>query len=138
MQWSDISFAPSSHTLRQFGGIWIAFFGGFAAWQGLVRGHTTLGWVLAGLAITVGPVGLVWPRLIRPIYVGWMILAFPIGWTVSKTVLALLYYLIFTPIALIFRLTGRDALALRPARSTETYWTEKPRASSARSYLRQF
>jgi len=138
MQWSDIPFVPSSRTLRQFAGLWIAVFGGYAAWQGLVRGHEGVGWVLAALAGTVGPLGLVWPQLIRPIYVGWMVLAFPIGWTVSKVMLALLYYAIFTPVALVFRLIGRDALALRPLRGTESYWTKKPSAPNVRSYFRQF
>ena len=138
MQWSDISFAPPSRTLRQFGGIWIAFFGGFAAWQGFVRGHEVFAWALAAAAVTVGPVGLIWPQLIRPIYVGWMVLAFPIGWTLSKVVMAVMYYAVFTPVAFVFRLIGRDALALRPVRGTETYWTKKPVAANARSYFRQF
>ena len=30
MQWSDIPFVPSSRTLRQFAGLWIAVFGGFS------------------------------------------------------------------------------------------------------------
>ena len=33
MQWSDIQFSPPRKTLRQFAGLWMAFFGGFALWQ---------------------------------------------------------------------------------------------------------
>ena len=66
--------------------------------------------VLAGLALVVGLLGLVAPRLIRPIYVGWMIAAFPIGWVMSHVVQALILYGLFTPVALVFRLIGRDAL----------------------------
>ena len=47
MQWSDIPFAPPRKMLRQFAGLWIAFFGGFALWQGLVRGNSTLATVFA-------------------------------------------------------------------------------------------
>ena len=43
-----------------------------------------------------------------------MVLAFPIGWTVSLVLLGLVYYGLFTPIGLVFRLVGRDALQLRP------------------------
>ena len=42
-----------------------------------------------------------------------MIAAFPIGWTVSRLMLAAMFYVIFTPVGLVFRLIGRDALRLR-------------------------
>jgi hypothetical protein len=124
--------------LRQFAGLWIAFFGGFALWQGLVRGNETLAWVFGALALGIGPVGLVRPPLLRPIFIGWMLLAFPIGWTVSKIIMALVFYGLFTPLAIIFRLIGRDALALRAVRNSDTYWISKPAARSARNYFRQF
>ena len=44
------------------------------------------------------------------IYVGWMILAFPIGWTISQVILVVMFFGLFTPIGLIFRLLGRDPL----------------------------
>ena len=62
----------------------------------------------------------------RPIYVGWMVLAFPIGWTVSQAMLALMFYGLFTPIGLLFRLIGRDPLQLSRRSGLETYWTPKP------------
>ena len=40
MQWSDIQFKPPRKTLRQFAGLWIAFFGGFALWQYFMRGQS--------------------------------------------------------------------------------------------------
>ncbi len=138
MQWSDIQFRPPRKTLRQFAGLWIAFFGGLAAWQYLMRGHATTATVLGVLALTVGPVGLVRPDWMRPIYASWMVLAFPIGWTVSQVVIAAMFYLLFTPIGLLFRLIGRDPLhrARRPA--AETYWEPKPQASDLRRYFQQF
>ena len=39
-----------------------------------------------------------------------MVLAFPIGWTVSQVILLLMFYGLFTPIGLVFRLIGRDPL----------------------------
>jgi hypothetical protein len=138
MQWSDISFAPSRRTLRQFAGLWILFFGGLACWHGFVRGRPGLALVLAALALTVGPAGLIRPAIIRPIYVGWMILVFPIGWAISRVVMALLFYGLFTPLGLLFRLLGRDPLGLRPVPNRMTYWASKPAAPSVRNYFRQF
>ncbi len=84
MRWSDIQFDPPRKTLRQFAGLWLVFFGGMALWQALVRGRNWTGAVLAVLALTIGPLGLARPEWMRWIYVGWMVLAFPIGWTVSQ------------------------------------------------------
>src|SRR4051812_46755322 len=104
MRWSDIQFDPSRTTLKQFAGLWLVFFGGMALWQALARGHTTAGLCLAALALAIGLPGLARPEWLRPIYVGWMVLAFPIGWTVSQIMLALMFFGLFTPIALVFRL----------------------------------
>jgi hypothetical protein len=138
MQWSDIPFDPPRRTLRQFAGLWLVFFAGLACWEVLKRGHAGAGLVLGLLAVTVGTLGLVRPRAVRPIFVAWMVVAFPIGWTISRVLLALMYYGVFTPMALIFRLIGRDPLARRFEPETATYWTPKPAPHELRSYLRQF
>lgn len=138
MRWSDIPFDPPRATLRQFAGLWLACFGGLALWQGLVRGQAGLAWLCAGLALTIGPLGLMRPGWLRPIYVGWMILAFPIGWTVSQVLLALMFFGLFTPIALVFRLLGRDALHRERRPGVGSYWTPKPAPAGPRSYFRQF
>ncbi|HUY36637.1 MAG TPA: SxtJ family membrane protein [Pirellulales bacterium] len=137
MQWSDISFSPRPRALRQFAVSWIVFFTVLAAWHGAWRGRTELGLTLLALALAIGPLGLIRPRAIRPIYVGWMVLAFPIGWLVSSILLAIVYYGIFTPIALVFRLLGRDALGRR-TRKTDTYWQPKRPVTDVRGYFRQF
>ena len=138
MQWSDIQFHPPLKTLGSSPGLWLVFFGGLAAWQGIVSGRGTLALALAALALTVGLLGLLWPRVIRPVYVGWMVLAFPIGWTVSQAMLAVMFYGLFTPIGLLFRLIGRDPLhrARRPA-SRHT-GAPKPSADDPRRYFKQF
>lgn len=138
MQWSDIPFHPPTKTLRQFGGLCLLFFGAIAAWQGLVKGHATAAIVFGVLALTLGPIGLIRPAWVRPIFVGWMVLAFPIGWTVSRLILALMFYGLFTPVALIFRLLGRDSLNRRRRPDLDTYWTPKPPSAGPRSYFKQF
>jgi hypothetical protein len=138
MQWSDITFSPSGRTLRQFAGLWLLFLGLAACVQGLVRHHTVLAVVLAVVAVVIGLPGLFKPALVRPVYVGAMILAFPIGWTMNKVILACMFYGMFTPIALFFRLIGRDSLSLRHPPATETYWLPKRQATDLSSYFRSF
>ena len=90
------------------------------------------------LAVTVGPLGIAWPRAITPLFIGWMALVYPIGWIVSRIVLGLLFYGLFTPVALVFRIIGRDELRLKPEPQTTTYWQPKPHAIDKTQYLRQF
>jgi hypothetical protein len=137
MRWSDISFRPPDRMLRQYAGLWTVFFSAMAVWQGYLRGDETLGWVFAALAVTVGPLGVLWPQAVRWLYVAWMVLAFPIGWTISNVILALMFFLVFTPVALVFRLRGRDALGLKPKPGAATYWVDKPVITDPRRYLYQ-
>ena len=138
MRWSDIDFAPAPKTLRQFAGLWLAVFGGMAVFQGFWRGRPVIGAMLAILAAVIGTIGLVRPVAVRPIFVGWMVLAFPIGWTVSLVLLGLVYYVVFTPVALVFRLMGRDALALRSDPTASSHWRVRKAPTDVRRYFRQF
>jgi hypothetical protein len=138
MQWSDIPFDPPRRTLRQFAGLWLTFFGGMALWQALARGRMGLAIGLAVLAMTIGLLGLARPAAVRLIYVGWMILAFPIGWTVSQVMLALMFFGMFTPIGLVFRLVGRDPMQRVRRPDLESYWTPKPAPADLRRYFKQF
>jgi hypothetical protein len=138
MQWSDIRFEPDRKTLRQFAGLWMVVFGGVALWQALARGRGSLGLSIGALAMVVGLAGLTRPEWIRLIYVGWMVLAFPIGWTVSQVILLILYFGLFTPIALVFRLIGRDPLHRARRADLASYWSPKPAPADVRSYFKQF
>lgn len=137
MRWSDIDRTPSSRKLRQFAALCLVVFGGLALWQGLARGNVTLAAAFAAAALTLGPLGLLRPQAIRWVYVGWMTAAFPIGWTIGQLLLAAIFFGILTPLALIFRLAGRDALLRRECRQRESYWVAKPSPTDVRSYFRQ-
>ena len=88
--------------------------------------------------MTVGPLGLVRPRLVRPIFVAWTVLAFPIGWAVSRLALAAVFFGVVTPIGLAFRLIGRDPLRLRPEPGRPSYWEPRPATADPARYLRQY
>ena len=137
MDWKDVIARPKPRVLRQFAGLWLIFFGGLAAMR-VWHGHAdAAAGLLAALAVVVGLLGLARPEAVRFIYTGWMIAAFPIGWTVSQIMLVVLYFAVFTPVAFVFRLMGRDSLKLRRPRGA-SYWTVKPQATQAKDYFRQF
>ncbi len=138
MNWSDISFGPSSRTLRQFAAIGAIFFGGLTIWQAGFRSHLTAGIVFAIAGAVIGLFGLIRPKALRWIYVGWMVAVFPIGWLLSRVMLAIMFFGIFTIVATIFRLLGRDALNRQAQPLASTYWKPKPSANEMGDYFRQF
>jgi len=132
-----IQWNPSTKQLRQFAGIWFPAFCGLVGWSiGNKTGHWSeveIGWVLAGL-LSVG--GLVLPALIRPIFVGLILLTFPIGWVVSHLLLGLIFYGVVTPIGLILRISGHDPLQLKKPIGNSVWKTPVGKTDVTR-YLRQ-
>ncbi len=85
-----------------------------------------------------GLLGAFAPPLVKPLYTGLMAVTFPIGWVISHLLLGLIYYGMFTPLALFFRLVGRDALKLKIDRNAASYWIETPTNPDSANYFRQF
>ena len=132
-----IQWNPSTKQLRQFAGIWFPAFCALVGWSiGQKTGHWSeveIGWVLAGL-LSVG--GLVLPVLIRPIFVGLILLTFPIGWVVSHLLLGLIFYGVVTPMGLILRIRGHDPLQLKKPGGNSVWKTSVGKTDATR-YLRQ-
>jgi membrane-associated phospholipid phosphatase len=68
--------------------------------------------------------------LLRPLYIGWMMFAFVLGWINTRIILGIFFYLILTPIGLVLRLTGKDLLDERMDREASTYWKKRDPLSS--------
>jgi hypothetical protein len=135
VRWSDITFAD--RTIRQFAALCLVLVGGLALWHGLILENVIVAILLGVVALTIGPVGLLWPRCIRPLYALLMLAVFPLGWVISHGVLAVLYFGLFTPLAVVFRFRGRDALQRKFCPDQDSYWQERPRPETRR-YFRQF
>src|SRR5881397_3046119 len=54
--------------------------------------------------------GILAPRVLKHIYLGWMTLAFVLGFIVSTILLTIFFYVVVTPIGLVARLCGKDFL----------------------------
>lgn len=82
--------------------------------------------------------GLAWPRVLKWPNKGWMALAAMLGYVSSHIVLAVVFFLIVTPIGLIKRLSGWDPLSRR-ADSSESYWRPySERQRNPRHYEKMF
>jgi hypothetical protein len=56
---------------------------------------------------------------------------------VGEVLLLVIYFLVFTPVAMLFRIIGRDALARKIDRGAATYWRAKESRADVESYFRQ-
>lgn len=92
-------------------------------------------WCLAGAAALLTAAA---PRGLRYPYLGLTYAALPIGLVVSTTVLLLIFYLLLTPLALVFKVIGRDALHRRIRPGQGSYWHVRRSTDEARRYLRQY
>ena len=97
-----------------------------------------MGQAIIAVALGVGLLGLVRPKAIRYLFLAAMVAAFPIGWLVSQCVLAVMFYLILTPLALFFRARGRDVLGRKRPGDCQSFWTEASTPEDMRRYFRQY
>lgn len=134
----DINWNPDKKQLRIFVLLLAVFSCVFAGIHYLRTYSHNGAMIIVGVGFAVAITGAIVPPLARVVYVIWMALAFPIGWTISHTVMALVYYLIFTPIALVMRLAGRDALRRKLDPNLKTYWQEHRQPENVSRYFRQF
>lgn len=142
-----IDWSPPRRTLRSFGIICLVGFPLLAlmacfrvmAFAALPESAvTSTATVLATIGVLSGLLALIAPIALRPLYLGLSIIALPIGLVVSNTLLILLYYLVLTPIALVFKLIGRDSMHRTLNRSASTYWIERKPPADTKRYFRQF
>ena len=112
----------------------LGFLGGFVLWQ---KGET--GFLLWIIGMVILSLGLLKPRLLRPIHQGWMGMSFAMGFFMTHLILALMYYLVFTPVALVMRASGKDPLRLKHDRNVKSYWIKRPhREFTKQSYEKMF
>jgi Saxitoxin biosynthesis operon protein SxtJ len=138
MKWSDLPLKPTARMLREFAGAWLFFFLAVGVYRYVARGQHQVGLAVGVMAVAIGVMGLIKPAAVRWLFVGATLLAFPIGWVVSQIMLAVMFYSIITPLALLFRLQGRDLLARKRAPNRATFWTPKRTPEDMRGYFRQY
>lgn len=129
---------PSQKELQWVGLLLLLF-------AGIVAAIVYKGSGSAFAAKTIGVVGVVLcvvyyavAPLRKPMYLGWLYAAFPIGWVISHLILGLTFYLLMTPIGLLLRLFGKDPMERRWKPEANTYWVEHVPAGSPSRYFRQF
>ncbi len=121
---------------RRFGlmvGAAFCLLGALLWWRGRPMAAGVVG--AAGAALVA--LGLVRPRVLSPVFRAWMKLAMVLSKVTTPVLLAAVYFLVITPIGILRRLTGNNALRAR-ARGNSFWVTRENRGRQRADLERQF
>ena len=90
------------------------------------------------LAAATFAVGTVWPAVFRWPYRTLLVVTLPVAWAAGHVLLALIYFGLITPLALGFRVLGRDPLRRGFAPAASSYWQPRFQVTDKRRYFHQF
>lgn len=128
---------PQAKELSQFGVIWLPAL--------LLLVIVLVTWRLDSLAWTVVltatmglsiALGLLQPMVLKPVFVGLQYLTWPIGLVVSYLLLAVVYFVLITPLGFLLRLFGYDPMRRRMPFGT--MWQARQPVVEQAGYFRQF
>ena len=125
---------------RSFGLLFTAVFALLAGYGWFFKGWSqSVVLSFVGAALAFGLLGLVAPKVLRPLNWLWFQLGQLLGKIVSPVVLGAIFFLLLTPVALVTRLFGRDELRLKRKASHTTYWLDRaPPGPEPESFKNQF
>jgi hypothetical protein len=83
--------------------------------------------------------GAILPRALKWVYIGWMSVAFVLGFVMAHIILTLFFFLVITPVGLLARLFGQDFLSRKLDHAAKSYWIPREKkVKSPAEYERQF
>jgi hypothetical protein len=129
---------PTALEVRYFGLLLAASLGlvsALAWWRWRVP---VAAWLFGCLALVVAVTYYALPPLRRPLLLAWRAALRPAQGTVSYLALAIVYFLVFTPVGLILRVMGRDPLERRFEPMVRSYFVRRRTARDSARYFRQF
>ena len=123
---SDLPFwkppPATTRDLRQFGLLFAVISALIAAWMfwGASYAYTTRQFLIpVGISSLLVLVSYTLPRVLTPAWWPWMVFVRVLGFVNSHLLLAIVFFVLFTPIGLTMRLFGRDPLEDRDFRRAQ-------------------
>lgn len=104
----------------------------------LLRKHSGNAVYFAAAAAAFLLPALIFPRALVILYFPWMTFSFVLGWFMTRVILSLTFFLVFTPMGLGLRMFGKDLLDLKQDPKAETYWKKHTAAPGTDRYRRPF
>ena len=129
---------PGPVERKLFGLLVLLFCGLVGAFLAFKLEWRAAAWVLWGVGLVVTVTYYALPPLQNRIFRGWLLAFYPLGFVISHVVLAAIWYLLFTPLALLRRLIAGDPLARRRDPAAKTYWTDRDGPVESSRYFKQY
>lgn len=83
--------------------------------------------------------GFTIPKLLKPLFIFWMVLANIMSWIMTRIILGILFFVVFTSISLISKLLGKHFLNIKWNTDVKSYWHYRnEKLELPESYDRQF
>ena len=108
---------------RSFGLLFFIVFLFLALWPLTKKGEINL--YLISIALIFLVLGLLNSKILSPLNKAWIKLGELLGTIIAPIVMALVYFIVLTPISLIVRIFGKDLLGLKFLKNKETYWIQR-------------
>jgi hypothetical protein len=110
----------TTRQLRSFGLIVGTGFALIAFAPVILHGHSPRNWAIV-VTLIMGIPAVVLPRVLRPLYRVWMMLAEVLAWVNTRIILLFIYYVVIVPFGAMLRIMGKDPMRLKFEANTETY-----------------
>ena len=108
---------------RSFGILFFFFFLLIGLWPLLNQGNPRQIFIIFSLIFLV--LGILNSKILTPFNKLWIKFGEILGRVIAPIVMAIIYFIVLTPISLIVRLFGKDLLNLRFIKNKETYWINR-------------
>lgn len=130
--------AISRPELRRFGLLVGTILMGLAAYRAWHVGWGSRPLVTAAVGVSMIGLGAIAPGLLKPVFAVWQLLGSVLGWVNTRILLALVFFIVLTPLALLARLMGHDPLVRKSPKLQASFWKERKTDRDAARYRQQF
>ena len=114
---------PKKSSNKSFGILFFVVFLGLGLWPIINDNNPNVYLIL--LSITFLILGLLNAKILSPLNSIWIKFGEILGKIIAPIVMAIIYFIILTPISLIVRLFGKDLLGLKFSKLIKTYWIKR-------------
>ena len=108
---------------RSFGLLFFIVFLALALWPLTKKSEINL--YLISIAFVFLILGLLNSKILSPLNNAWIKFGEILGRVIAPLVMALVYFLILTPISLLVRLFGKDLIGMKFSNDIKSYWIER-------------
>ena len=108
---------------RSFGLLFFIVFLALALWPLTKKNEINL--YLISIALIFLVLGLLNSKILSPLNKAWIKLGEILGRIIAPIVMAIVYFLILTPISLLVRLFGKDLIGMKFSSDIKSYWVKR-------------